>query len=273
MTEIAGKTVLVTGAASGIGRLMALGAARRGATLVLWDIQSEPLEMLAKEIENEGGRAYPYTCDVGDPSAVERTADQVHRDGRRIDVLVNNAGVVAGRRFLDLTDEDIERTFRVNTLAHYWTTRAFLPWMLERGAGHVVTIASAAGLGPGPRMTAYAASKAAAVEFAECLRVELDETAPGVRTTLVCPWYIDTGMFEGVQAGRLGRLTAILREADVAEAVLGALEHDRKRLYMPWMVYPAAALRALPAGLADRTLSALGVFRTMDHFVGRAVHR
>jgi all-trans-retinol dehydrogenase (NAD+) len=273
MTELAGKTVLVTGAASGIGRLMALGAAQRGAALVLWDVQTEPLEMLAKEIENQGGTAYTYTCDVADRAAVELTADEVHREGLRVDVLVNNAGVVAGRRFLDLTDEDIERTFRVNTLAHYWTTRAFLPWMVERGAGHVVTIASAAGLGPGPRMTAYAASKAAVVEFAECLRVELDETTPGVRTTLVCPWYIDTGMFEGVQSGRLRRLTAVLREADVAEAVLRAVEHDRERLYMPWMVYPAAALRGLPAGLADRTLSALGVFRTMDHFVGRAAHR
>jgi all-trans-retinol dehydrogenase (NAD+) len=269
MTSFAGKTVLVTGAASGIGRLMALGAARRGATLVLWDIHQEQLELVAKEIENEGGKAYPYLCDVGDRGAVELVADEVHRDGRRIDILVNNAGVTSGRMLLDLTDEEIEQTFRVNALAHFWTARAFLPWMVERGAGHVVSVASAAGLAPNLRMSAYAASKAAALELAECLRVELAESAPGVRTTLVCPWYIDTGMFEGVQVVRLRRLAAILKEEDVAEAVLRAVERDRGRLYMPWMVYPAAALRALPAGVADRTLQALGVFRTMEHFVGR----
>jgi all-trans-retinol dehydrogenase (NAD+) len=273
MTSFAGKTVLVTGAASGIGRLMALGAARRGAALVLWDVQAEPLEMVAKEIENDGGTAYTYVCDVGDRLAVERVADEVRRDGHRVDVLVNNAGVVSGRAFLDLTDEDIERTFRVNTFAHYWTARAFLPWMVERGAGHIVTVASAAGLAPGPRMTAYAASKAAAVELTECLRVELDDTAPGVRTTLVCPWYIDTGMFEGVSPVRFRRLTAILREGDVAEKVLDAVERDRERLFMPWLVYPAATMRGLPAGVADRVLAALGVFRTMDHFVGRQGRR
>lgn len=269
MTSFTGRTVLVTGAASGIGRRMAIGAARRGATLVLWDVQKEPLDVVAKEIAQEGGEAYAYVCDVGDPRAVELVADEVHRDGRRIDVLVNNAGIVHGRRLLDLSDEDIERTFGVNTLAHYWTTRAFLPRMLEHRSGHIVTIASAAGLGPGPRMTAYGASKAAAVGFAECLRVELAESGAGVRTTLVCPWYIDTGMFAGVRAVRFRRLTAILREADVAEAVLDAVERDRERLYMPWVVYPAAALRGLPAGVADRALEALGVFRTMDHFVGR----
>ena len=105
--------------------------------------------------------------------------------------------------------------------------------------------------------------------LAECLRVELAETAPGVHTTLVCPWYVDTGMFEGVQVVRLRRLTAILKEEEVAEKVLRAVERNQGRLYMPWLVYPAAALRALPAGIADRALSALGVFRTMEHFVGR----
>ena len=273
MTELAGKTVLVTGAASGIGRLMALRAARRGATLVLWDIQAEPLEMLAKEIEHDGGTAHTYTCDVGDRTEVERVADQVHRDGLRVDVLVNNAGVVAGRWFRDLTDEDIERTFRVNVLAHYWTIRAFLPWMEERGAGHIVTIASVAGLAPGRRITAYGASKAAAVELTECLRVELAETAPGVRTTVVCPWIIDTGMFEGAHPVRVRRLLKILRPEDVADSVLAAVEHDRERLYMPWLAWPAAALRGLPTGLADRALGALGVFHSMDDFAGREARR
>lgn len=177
MTNFVGKTVLITGAASGIGRLMALGAARRGATLVLWDINEERLELVATEIENEGGRAHTHMCDVGDRSAVELVADRVHRDGLRVDVLVNNAGVVAGRYFLDLTEEDIELTFRVNALAHYWTTRAFLPGMVERDSGHIVTIASVAGLFGTPRTTAYSGSKHAVVGFHESLRLEFRRVA------------------------------------------------------------------------------------------------
>lgn len=270
MTSFVGKTVLITGAASGIGRLMALGAARRGATLVLWDINKEPLELVAKEIENEGGRAHTYLCDVGDRSAVELVANRVHRDGLRVDVLVNNAGVVSGRYFMDLTDEDIERTFRVNALAHYWTTRAFLPGMLERHSGHIVTVASVSGLFGTPRTTAYSGSKHAVVGFHESLRLELRRVAPGIRTTLVCPGYIDTGMFEG--AGARSRLIPTLRPEDVAEAVLRAVERNRLEVLMPAMAHLIRPLRVLPPAAFDTTLRILGPANSMDHFVGRHGH-
>ena len=270
MTSLVGKTVLITGAARGIGRLMALGAARRGATLVLWGIHQEPLELVAKEIENEGGTAHTYLCDVGDRSAVEFVADQVRRDGLRVDVLVNNAGVVAGRYFLDLTEEDIERTFRVNALAHYWTTRAFLPGMVERDSGHIVTIASVAGLFGIPRTTAYSGSKHAVVGFHESLRLELRRVAPGIRTTLVCPGHIDTGMFEGVKVR--SRLIPTLHSEDVAEAVLRAVERNRFQVLMPPITHLIRPLRILPPAAFDTTLRILGVASSMDHFVGRHGH-
>ncbi len=268
MTSFTGRTVVVTGAASGIGRLMALGAARRGASVVLWDIQDQPLHRVAAEIEEVGGSACAYRCDVGDRLAVKRVADDVHRDGHRIDVLVNNAGVVAGHRFLDLTDEDIERTFEVNALAHFWTTRAFLPEMIERGSGHIVTIASAVALVPVPGCTDYSASKAAAFAMTEGLRRELSRDAPGVRTTVVCPLLIDTGMFEGA-ALRHPHLSPVLHEDDVAAAVLEAVEQDHERLYMPAIVRPAATAPVLPARLGDTVLRWLGSDTGMDHFVGR----
>ena len=272
MTDLSGKTVLITGAASGIGRLMAFEVTHRGAIVVAWDLEREPLDVLIKELHDDGGIAYAYVCDVGDRAAVQDMADRVHREVGPVDVLINNAGVVSGRYFLDLTAEDIERTFRVNALAHFWTIQAFLPQMVERGSGHVVTIASAGGLAGTPRLTAYSASKHAAVGLAESLRVELAEIAPEIRTTLVCPFFIDTGLFEGAKV-RFRRLTPLLRQADVAASVVRAVERDRERLYMPWLVWPAAALPALPAWVADRALSVLGVLRSMDEFVGRESQR
>lgn len=268
MTRLSGKTVLITGAASGIGRLMALDIALRGATVVAWDIHREPLDDLVREISALGGRAAAFTCDVGDRLAVQETAERVRREVGAVDVLVNNAGVVSGRPLLELTEDDIERTFRVNVLAHFWTIRAFLPAMVEQGSGHIVTIASAAGLLGIPRMTDYAASKHAAVGLAESLRLELSRTAPGVRTTLVCPSYIDTGMFEGAEV-RARHLVPMLRAEDVSAAVVRAVEQDREQLLMPLMVNTISPLRVLPTRVFDATARMLGIASSMDRFVGR----
>jgi len=268
MTHLSGKTVLVTGAGSGIGRLMAVDVARRGATVVAWDIHPEPLEGLVREISDLGGRAYAFTCDVGDRAAVQETAERVRREVGPVDVLVNNAGVVSGRPLLELTEDDIERTFRVNVLAHFWTIRAFLPAMVEQGSGHIVTIASAAGLLGTPRMTDYAASKHASVGLGESLRLELSRIAPGVRTTLVCPSYIDTGMFEGADI-RAHRLVPMLRAEDVAAAVVRAVEQDREQLLMPRIVNAVSPLRVLPTRAYDAALRILGITGSMDRFVGR----
>lgn len=268
MTTLGGKTVLITGAARGIGRLMAHEAARRGATAALWDLDGDELDIVVKEVVAEGGRAVAHTCDVGDRAAVHEAAGLMRRDVGPVDVLVNNAGVVNGKAFLDLTPEDIERTLRVNTLAHFWTAQEFLPSMIERDAGHVVEISSAAGLLGTPRLTDYAASKHAVVGFTESLRLELARVAPGVRTTLVCPGYIDTGMFEGAQV-RANHLIPMLRQEDVAAAVIRAVEQDRERLLMPALVYSVSPLRILPTRAFDRALGILGITASMDAFVGR----
>jgi all-trans-retinol dehydrogenase (NAD+) len=266
MTSFGGKKVLITGAAAGIGRLMALEVSRRGATVVAWDIDEQRLGRLVEELEDGGAKAHAYVCDVGDRSAVRETADLVLAEAGTVDVLVNNAGIVSGRPFLDLTEEQIERTFEVNTLAHFWTTQAFLPAMVEQGSGHIVTIASAAGLLSTARQTDYAASKHAAVGFTESLRVELG-SAPGLHVTLVCPNYIDTGMFEGVKL-RFPWLTPILGQEDVAAAVVRAVESDRERLFMPPIVYVTGILRSVPARVSDTLVDWLGIAASMDHFVG-----
>ena len=185
-----------------------------------------------------------------------------------VDILVNNAGVVSGQPLLDLSDERIETTFRVNALAPFWVTRAFLPAMLAQGAGHIVIVASAAGLIGSPRLTDYAASKHAAVGFAEALRMELRQGAPALRVTVVCPSYIDTGMFEGVTT-RFSRLLPILKEDDVVTAVLQAIQRDRPSVLLPFMVRTLPAMRLLPTRAFDRVADLLGVTSQMNGFTGR----
>jgi len=114
----------------------------------------------------------------------------------------------------------------------------------------------------------YAASKWAAMGFDESLRGELRQIAPGVKTTVVCPYYIDTGMFSGVKS-RFPWLLPILREDDVATRVVAAIQRDRRRLMMPPLVYLVPMMRVLPVGVFDWVASFLGVNASMDEFKGR----
>ena len=166
----------------------------------------------------------------------------------------------------EATEAEIRRTFEVNTLAGYWTTRAVLPAMRERDRGAIVTIASAAGLVGVARQTDYAASKWAAIGFTEALRAELRGT--GVRTLVVAPYYIDTGMFAGVRT-RFPLLLPILREADVARRILDAVERGRQQLILPPLARTVPALRVLPTRAFDAVVDFFGINHTMDHFVGR----
>ncbi len=269
MTSLAGRNVLITGGASGIGRLIALKTAARGGNPVLWDISAENLDRVLQELRELTQRpAHGYICDVSDHHAVYRVAAQVKQDVGPIHILVNNAGVVTGKRLLDATDEQIQRTIAVNTMALFWTSRAFLPDMTAANAGHVVTIASAAGIVGVPGLADYCASKWAAVGFDESLRRELRQTSPGIKTTVVCPYFIDTGMFHGVKS-RSSWLLPILKEESVAEKIVRAILADRPRLVMPWLPSTVPLLRILPVRVFDAIVDLLGVSNAMDTFVGR----
>ena len=174
----------------------------------------------------------------------------------------------AARPLLDLPDEKIERTFAVNTLALFWTTKAFLPAMKAGGSGHVVTVASAAGLIGTARETDYAASKFAAVGFNEALRQELRRSARGVRTTVICPFYIDTGMFQGVKT-RFPLLLPVLKEQQVADRVLKAIRRNTPQVQMPWMVQTLPMMRLLPVWAFDELADFFGLNNAMDAFTGR----
>jgi all-trans-retinol dehydrogenase (NAD+) len=270
MTAIAGKQVLITGGASGIGRLMALRIAERGGKLILWDINQEALDRTCNEIAAAGDpTVLGQICDVSDREQVYAKAAEAKAERGSVDILINNAGIVSGQSFLELPDEKIEATFRINTMALFWTTKAFLGDMMERNSGHVVTISSASGLIGVAKLADYSASKWAAFGMDESLRFEMQQRAPGVKTTVVCPYYIDTGMFDGVKS-RFSFLLPILKEEKVADGVIKAIEKDRARLMMPPIVYTVPILRGLlPPKVFDMITNILGINASMEEFKGR----
>ena len=273
MSEIVGKNIVITGGARGIGRQIAIKMARLGGRIVVYDVAAEALEAIVDEIVAAGGEAYGYVCDVSNRREVYRIADEVKARAGPVDIVVNNAGIISGRRLLEIPDERIEAVFGVNVLALYWVTKAFLPEMIERNSGHIVTMASAAGLLGVDRQTDYAASKHAAIGFAESLRAELKRAGyTGIKTTIVEPFYVDTGMVKGVKS-RFPRLLPILEQEEVAARVVRAVMKNQQEVRIPTVLKLVPVLRILPVSLFDRLAGFLGVHESMDCFVGRSEAR
>jgi len=269
MTDVVGKRTLITGAASGIGKLLAQRLADAGARLVLWDIDSAGLAELETEFAAAGHEVDTYTCDLTNRETIAAVAAQTLADGGPIDILINNAGIVSGKTLLEISEEEIERTFQVNTLALFWTVKAFLPAMMERDSGHIITVASAAGLAGTAKLTDYCSSKFAAVGFDESLRLELKKLGSNVVTTVVCPFFINTGMFDGVKT-RFSWLLPIMKPEAVVKRILRAIRKDRRRLIMPWFIYTSWPIRLLPVSWFDALMAFFGVSHSMDDFRGKS---
>lgn len=268
MNVFEGRRALVTGAASGMGRLLAIRLATMGADMILVDVDADGMEGTAQAIRSIPGSAHPYVCDLTDPQAIRAMAEAVLSRHGAIDLLVNNAGVVSGKNLLELSDRDIVRTFEVNTLALFRVTRAFLPTMIEQRQGHIVTIASAGGLIGSARLTDYASSKFAAVGFDESLRFEMRRLGHPIRTTVVCPYYVATEMFKGARS-RVSLLLPILKPEDVVDRIVTAIRKKRRRVIMPRFAYAVYPLRLLPVPVFDAMARLFGIPQGMDHFVGK----
>ncbi len=268
MESFSGKITLITGGASGVGRLMARKMAARGTHAVLWDINDEALAKAADEIRAAGGKASSYTCNVANREMVYGTAEKVRREVGKVDILVNNAGVVNGKRFLECSDDELRRTMEVNILSHFWTVKAFLPDMIKAESGHLVTIASAGGIVGSAGLVDYCASKFAAFGFDEALRAELKQQRLNIRTTVVCPFFINTGMFAGVKT-RFPFLLPILNDDEVAERIVRAVARGKERVILPPFVYTTWPLRLVSVKVFDWVVTLLGVNNAMDAFRGR----
>ncbi|XP_010866521.2 short chain dehydrogenase/reductase family 16C, member 5a isoform X2 [Esox lucius] len=269
--NVTGEIVLITGAGSGIGRLMAEKFAPLGVSLILWDINQKGLKETAKLVKEKGAqRIHYYICDCSDKAEVYRVADQVKREAGDVSILINNAGIVTGRKFMEAPDSLIEKTMEVNTMAHFWTYKAFLPAMTANNHGHLVSIASSAGLIGVNGLADYCASKFAAIGFAESVALELLATGKdGVKTTIVCPYFINTGMFDGCSS-KWPRLIPMLDPDYVAKKIIEAILTDQVYLLLPKSMYFVMGLKnIIPFKLGVLLGMYTGAFNCMDAFKGR----
>ena len=234
MKSVEGKRVLVTGAAMGMGRLFAERAiAEQAAAVVLWDVNEAALNDTLEALADQAGttEVCGYIVDVADPSSVADSAAAVLREVGTIDVLVNNAGVVRGNKYFWETDLERDTTFTigVNTLAPMYVAHEFLPAMIAAtGECRMLNLASAAGFTPNPRMAVYAASKWAVIGWSDSVRLELKQAGLGhVKVTTACPYYVNTGMFDGAKSAPL---LPILDPADVVDESWAAMLAGRQAM-------------------------------------------
>lgn len=270
--SLEGETMLITGAGSGIGRLFARKFSALGVRVVLWDINASDVEETAKIVRVNGGKAWWYVCDVTEVAKVNETAQRVREEVGDVTMLVNNAGIVTGKYFQDLNEEDFHRTLNVNSLAHVWTLKAFLPNMLERNHGHIVTVASIMGEIVVPGLSDYCMSKFAAVALHESLlREARAQGKDGVHFTLINPYKIDTGMFNGATIKKSAQLLfPTLKPEFVADKVVEAVQTNRDVVRTPFifnMVVVLTKMLPLKANLLLEDF--LENEKVMKNFVGR----
>jgi 3-oxoacyl-[acyl-carrier protein] reductase len=189
-----GKVVLITGAAKGIGRAVALGMAERGFDIAVNDLPSEEaaLKSLAREIEAQGQRALVVPADISAMKQVKEMVQKVLAEWGVIDVLVNNAGILTVHLVEDLPEEIWDRVFDINAKGTFLVTQAVIPHMKTRRSGRIIHMASIGGKQGAPGQAHYCASKAAIIEFTRVLAMELGPY--GITVNAVCPGIILTEM-------------------------------------------------------------------------------
>lgn len=267
MTKIKGRTLLITGGASGIGRIMGRMALQRGAKkVVVWDINEDNIAATESEL-NSYGEVKGYKVDVANTEMVKQMFALTTKECGDVDILINSAGIITGNKtFAEQSQLDIDRTMAINATAPMTVALQALPPMLERNVGHICNIASAAGFIANPRMSIYAASKWAVIGWSDSLRVELQESKSNVHVTTIAPYYINTGMFDGVRS----RIIPILKPEWVAKKILNAIEKNKKISSWPLGYHLIRTLQALlPLRALDLLCKVLGIYNALDHFKGR----
>lgn len=263
-----GKKVLITGGCSGIGKIMARKSLEREAQhLIIIDINQNGLEETKKEFLHYGTSIGIYQCDISDGEQMMKTAALIKQDVGNIDILINNAGVVTGKYFHEHTHENIAKSMGINANAPMHLTLEFLSGMMVQNCGAICNIASSAGLISNPKMSVYAASKWAITGWSDSLRLEMEQLSKNISVTTIMPFYINTGMFDGVKS----KLLPILEPEKTAERIINAIENEKKMLAMPlpyWFIRFSQGILPLP--VFDWVMThVFGIYDTMKEFRGR----
>ena len=266
MSKLKNKTILITGGASGIGKIMSRLSLERNAKVIIWDINTESIKNTLTELSPLGDVS-SYVVDISALQQIEKTAEQLKNEHGKIDILINNAGIVVGKYFHEHTETEIEKTFSINSSAPMHICNQFLKNMMEENAGHICNIASSASLVSNPKMSVYAASKWAVFAWSDSLRLEMKQLQKNIQVTTILPYYINTGMFDGVQS----RIPILDAEA-TALTIIKAIEKNKKIITIPGWIY-----RFTRFGQAFMSVdvfdwfagSVMGIYKTMNDFKGR----
>lgn len=265
MKNLKDKTALITGGASGIGKIMARLLLKKGMKVIVWDIDNQKINETVNELSTHG-QISGNCVDVSNKSQIEDTSKELFNKGLKVDLLINNAGIVVGEYFHQHSSSDIEKTIAINTIAPMNLSLTFLEGMMERNEGHICNIASSASLVSNPKMAVYAASKWAVFGWSDSLRLEMKQLKKNIKVTTILPYYIDTGMFSGVQSK-----IPILKPESAALSIIKAIEKNRKILSLPGYIYRTTriAQALFPIHFFDWFVGqVLGIYKTMTTFTG-----
>lgn len=227
------QRIVITGAGSGLGAAIARRFSRAGYRVGITDQNPERAEQVLNEITESGGAGFAFAFDVTDVDGWRTLKARVEDEWGALDVLVNNAGVAAAGRLEDTPLQDWRWIVETDLMSVVHGCHVFLPMLRNQGYGHVVNVASFAGMTPVPEVSAYATAKAAVVALSEQVRVDLDGSGVGI--SVVCPAYVQTRLLETFRstdsrhrsmAERWMRKSAVSAD-DVAESVLEAVARRR----------------------------------------------
>ena len=257
-SSLSGKRIAITGGARGIGLATARELARRGAPVVIGDIEEALAVQAAAQI---GSEAVGLALDVSDADSFDRFVNTASADGS-LDVLINNAGIMPIGSFVKQAPETLRRALEVNVLGCLHGMRSALPAMVERGAGHIINVASTAGKTPVPGGVVYCGSKSAVVAITETARVEYAGT--GVHFTCVMPHFTNTELIAGTTATKL---VPVVEPEDVAEAIARAIVRPTEDVFIPQRIGPMLGVNhLLGRRFRDSVSRRLGAYDTFLHF-------
>uniref|UniRef100_A0A0N5B9M4 Estradiol 17-beta-dehydrogenase 11 n=1 Tax=Strongyloides papillosus TaxID=174720 RepID=A0A0N5B9M4_STREA len=271
--SVKGDIVLITGGGAGIGRLMAKEFGSLGAKIIIWDINETGIKETIDILQKNNIECWSYKVDISKKEQIYETAEKVKSEIGDVDILINNAGIGSGKKIFDCDDNLMELTIAVNLTSHFFTTKAFLPSMLKRNHGHIVSISSLAGRFPIAGLADYCASKFGVIGFSEALSEELLVLKKNnIHVTTVCPFYMNTKMFEGV-VSYSPLILPILDSSYVVERILEAVLTNTEHLYLPKISYLGNALYSILPIKASRIAGDyLGINASMEDFKNRKKH-
>ncbi|XP_022533172.1 short-chain dehydrogenase/reductase 3a isoform X2 [Astyanax mexicanus] len=248
--------------------LLGFSSAGTQTQVILWGRTEKCLKETCEEISAAGTECHYFVCDVGNREEVYQQAKVVREKVGDVTILVNNAAVVHGKSLMNSDDDALLKTQHVNTLGQFWTTKAFLPRMLELCHGHVVCINSILSLSSIPGAIDYCTSKASAYAFMESLTLGLLD-CPGVDCTTILPFHTDTEMFQGMRV-RFPQLFPPLNPEMVAQRTVDAVRTNTAFVVLPWTMHFIVALKSLlPQSALEEIHKFAGSYTCMNTFKGR----